>query len=134
MLDKLKNGWLVIATLGEMNLSDIVNECQPGAWAPVLTFNAGQKTVVPVLDTQQKAVRFAQRNLPKEQLFGFLILTDENVVKLEKDFNEKGLVFLFLDHPKKMTGKPNVEIYEFVDKPDVYGLKKDMSSVAISYS
>lgn len=134
MLDKLKNGWLVIATLGEMNLSDIVNECQPGAWAPVLTFNDGQKTVVPVLDTQQKAVRFAQRNLPKEQLFGSLILTDENVVKLEKDFNEKGLVFLFLDHPKKMAGKPNVEIYEFVDKPDVYGLKKDMSSVAISYS
>lgn len=134
LAEKLENGWIVFATLGEMNTSDVVNECRSGSWAPVLIFRDGQTTHVPVLNTQAHAVRFAQRNLPKDQLFGMLVLTAEDVVKLEKEFNEKGFTFVFLDHPKKMTGKPDVEIYEFAGKPDVHGLKKDMSSVVLAGS
>lgn len=128
----LESGWLLFATLGEMNTSDIVKECQPGSWAPVLVFRNEQITYVPVLNTQEHAIRFAQRNLPKGQIFGMLILTPEDVIKIEKEFAAKGFTFVFLDHPKKLVGKADVEIYEFAGKPDVYGLKKDMSSIALA--
>lgn len=129
----LENGWIVFATLGEMKITDVINECQPGSWAPVLVFRNGNETVVPILPTQQHAIRFAQRNLPKGQVFGTLILTAEDIAKISKEFAEKGFTFVELNHPKKMASKADVEIYEFVSAPDVYGLKSDMSSVALSY-
>lgn len=129
----LENGWIVFATLGEMKITDVINECQPGSWAPVLVFRNGNETVVPILPTQQHAIRFAQRNLPKGQVFGTLILTAEDIAKISKEFAEKGFTFVELSHPKKMASKADVEIYEFVSAPDVYGLKSDMSSVALSY-
>lgn len=130
----LETGWLVFATLGEMKITDVIHECQPGSWAPVLVFRDGDKTVVPILPTQDHAIRFAQRNLPKGQVFGTLVLTPEDVEKISKEFTAKGFTFVELSHPKKMASKADVEVYEFCGAPDVYGLKSDRSSVALAYS
>lgn len=132
--EELESGWVLFTTLGEMSTRDIVNECHVDSWAPVLVVRDGDKTCVPVLNTHQHAIRFAQRNLPKNQLFGTLLLTAEDAIKLEKEFTAKGFTFVFLDHPKKMAGTPDVEIYEFAGKPDVLGVKKDMTSVALAKS
>jgi hypothetical protein len=129
----LETGWLVFATLGEMKITDVIRECQPGSWAPVLVFRDGDKTVVPILATQDHAIRFAQRNLPKGQVFGTVVLTSEDVEKISKEFTAKGFTFVELSHPKKMASKADVEVYEFVSAPDVYGIKSDSSSVALSY-
>lgn len=130
----LEDGWLVFATLGEMNLKNILDECQKGSWVPILVFRDEEKTLVPVLDTQEKAIRFAQRNLAKNQLFGTVILTEEDSKKIRQEFSSKGLIFEFLDHPRRMRGRADVEIYEFFGSPDIYGVGKGMSMSSISYS
>jgi len=132
-MKKLKEGWLVFATLGEMNLNNIIDECQKGAWVPILVFRDGENTVLPVLDMQDKAIRLAQRNLPKGQLFGTIILTAADAEKIAREFGDKGISIEFMDHPRKMRGRPDVEIYEFLGSPDVYGIGKDMSTAVISY-
>lgn len=132
-MKKLEDGWLIFSTLGEINLHGVVEECQRGAWAPILVFRDGDETIVPVLGTQEDAVRFAKRNLPKGQIFGTVILTPEDVKKIGDEFSSKGLRIEFFDHPKKMRSRADVEIYEFVGRPDVYGFGKDMVTTAISY-
>lgn len=127
------DGWLIFASLGEMNTKNVVEECQKEGWVPVLVFRDGEETIVPILDTQEKAIRFAQRNLPKNQLFGTVILTDADASKIKEEFASKKLKIEFLNHPRKMRGSPNVEIYEFFEKPDVYGIKEDMTTKAISF-
>ena len=133
-VEELESGWVLFTTLGEMSTRDIVNECFADSWAPVLVIRDNGKTCVPVLKTHPHAIRFGQRNLPKDQLFGTLILTTEDAVKLEKEFTAKGFTFVLLDHPKKMSGTPDVEIYEFAGKPAVLGIKKDMTSVSLAES
>lgn len=130
----IEDGWLVFATLGEMSLKNVVDECQKDSWVPILVFREGDKTVIPVLDTQEKAIRFAQRNLAKNQLFGTVILTEDDSNKIRQEFSSKGFVFESLDHPKRMRGRADVEIYEFFGNPDIYGVGKGMSMSAISYS
>lgn len=132
-MKKLEEGWLVFATLGEMSLKNVIEECQKGAWAPVLVFRSNEKTTIPVLGTQESAIRFAQRNLPKGQLFGTVILTANDAEKIGEEFSRKGFCIEFLDHPKRMRGRPDVEIYEFAVRPDIYGIRKNMATSAISY-
>ena len=123
LVDRVRGGWLVFATLGEMGVGDVVGECGGGGWSPVLVFRDGDVTVVPVLASRDLCVRFAKRNLPRGQVFGMLVLTDEDVVRLVEGFVGRGFVFEFLDHPRRLRGRADVEVYEFAGSPDVFGVR-----------
>lgn len=116
--------WFVFATLGEMNLKEILVECQDQGWAPILIFRKDGKTFVPCFESQENAIKFARRNMPKDQLFGTTLLTDEDLGKLKIEWVEgKNWVLDRMSHPRlvKDVAKLDVEVFEYQSKPDVYG-------------
>lgn len=119
------NFWFVFATLGEMNVRDIFQECQKQGWVPILILRKEKEVIVPYFNLQDIAIKFAKRNLFKNQVFGTTILTDKDVEKLKKEWiDEKGFRLEKFDHPRllKNLGTFDVEVFEFFNKPDVYGV------------
>lgn len=116
--------WFVFATLGEMTIREVVSECQSQSWVPIVIVKMTDKTIVPCFSTQENAIKFAKRNLLKEQVFGTTLLTDEDLKKLNSEWIEgKGWQLDFMSHPRLMKdlGQIDIEVYEFNEKPDVYG-------------
>lgn len=119
------NYWFVFATLGEMNVKDVLQECQKQGWVPILVLRTEKETIVPFFDFQEVAIKFAKRNLPKNQIFGTTILTDNDMVKLNSEWiEEKKFKLEKFGHPRliKNLGVFDVEVFEFKNKPDVYGV------------
>lgn len=108
-----------------MNLKDILAECQSQGWVPVLLLRTNEKTLIPCFNSQEKAIKFAKRNLPKDQIFGTTCFTEEDIQKIEKEWIAgKGWALEKLDHPRLMKnlGEFDVEVFEFFEKPEVYGV------------
>jgi len=121
----MNDSWFVFATLGEMKLNDILSECQKQGWVPILVARQNDNVIVPCFPTQKIALEFAKRNLPKNQLFGTTILTEDDISKLQTDWIEiKGWKVEMLNHANLMKNnyKIDVEVFEFHDNPDVYGV------------
>lgn len=118
--------WFVFSTFGDMNIKEVVNECQNQSWVPLLILNSHDGSViVPCFNTQPLAIQFAKRNLPKHHIFGTAKLPHEDVVKLKADWIEgRGWKLENLTHPRKMTnlGSFGVEVHQYIHKPDVYGV------------
>jgi len=117
--------WFVFSTLGEMNLQDILAECQTQGWVPVVIVQTKDKVLIPCFDSQEKAIKFAKRNLPKNQIFGTTCFTENDIKKIKDEWvMKKGWFLEILDHPRLMKdlGKFDVEVFEFFEKPDVYGV------------
>ena len=112
--------WFVFATLGEMTIQDVVSECQEQSWVPIVVVRMKEQTVVPCFSSQENAIKFAKRNLPKNQVFGTTLLTEEDLKKLNSEWIEKKRWHLdLMDHPRLMKdlGKLDIEVYEFFNKP-----------------
>lgn len=121
----MEDVWFVFCTMGELNLKDILAECQSQGWVPVLIVRTKENVLIPCFPNQELAIKFAKRNLPKTQLWGTTLLTAEDMIVIKKDWVEKrGWKIEHLDHPRLMKnlGSLDVEVYEFQDKPDVYGV------------
>lgn len=120
----LNDIWFVFSTMGEMNLKDILNECQNQSWVPLLIVRTNEEVLIPYFYSQENAIKFAKRNLPKNQIFGTTILTENDIEILKENWvNKKGWKLQGLNHPRLMKdlGKFDVEVFEFSEKPDVYG-------------
>lgn len=121
--------YFVFATLGEMTVKDIIGECHAQGWVPVLVARAKEPaapTLVPSFATKEQALKFGQRNLGKTHVFGVLTLTAEERARLEADWvAQRGWKIEYLDHPRllKNTHQLDVEVFELLEKPDVFALR-----------
>jgi hypothetical protein len=122
-IGELENFWFVFSSLGEMKVKDIFHECQKEGWVPLVVIR-GEQTVVPCFKVHSDAVNFAKRNLVKGELWGTTKLTVEDLQKIEKEWIEKKSWKIEKMNFPKLVGskaKIDVEIYDFVNKPDVFG-------------
>lgn len=118
--------WFIFCTLGEMNMKDILAECQREGWAPILhvKFNDG-KVIIPCFQTQPVAIKFAKRNLPKNHLFGCAKFLEDDLEKVRKNWVEdRGWSLELMNHPRLIRdlGTIDVEVHEYAQKPDIYGV------------
>jgi hypothetical protein len=118
--------WFIFCTLGEMNMKEILAECQKQGWAPLMIVKQNNGSVmIPCFQCQETAIKFARRNLPKNQLFGSAKFPSEDIAKLRKNWVEdRGWILEIMNHPRLVRdlGEITVEVHEYVERPDIYGV------------
>lgn len=123
----MEETWFVFTTLGDMNLSEVINECQQKGWAPILYLEQHDgQIIVPCFKNSENAITFCRRNLPKNHLFGSTALSAKDVEIINKDWVEGlGYKLQLMDFPRRIKDleKFNVEIYHFFEKPDIYAVE-----------
>ena len=107
----------ILCTDGQLELSHLVKECLNEHWAPVLAYQDGSRTVIPVFHDSKTAQAFIRRNLPKEWVRGGIFLTENDVLSMK----EKGWHLQEMSFPRKMSDlvKFSLEIHNFVAKPEL---------------
>lgn len=112
----------ILCTDGAMKLPDIVSECQPNKWVPILVYRKKDDPtpVVIACHNEELAKRFAQRNIRKGWLLGAVYLGEEGLAYIK----ERGWKIETIDWPRRMDSLPGVELgYEVVDfatSPEIY--------------
>jgi|688.fasta_scaffold53408_9 hypothetical protein len=118
--------WFVFCTFGELTMKEIVSECQKDAWAPILHLACHDgRVIIPCFLSQPIAIRFAQRNLPKNQIFGCAKLPQVEVNKLKENWVKgKGWLLEVISYPKilKNQGRFHVDVHQYMSPPDIFGV------------
>lgn len=116
---------IVFSSAGELSDKDIVKECQQEGWTPISVIREADRTVVPFFESKKVAAQFCTRNFGRE-ICGIVELTPEDVSRIQQRWvHEKGFVLEKFTYPNKVAkrGELDIEIHEFVEKPDVLKAK-----------
>ena len=102
---------------GQLKLRDVYNECQKEKWVPILVYRQDGKTYVPAFSNEDAIKKFVRRNGPKDQLWGGVTLTQEDMDAMLA----KGWIIEEYSFPRKIKDRVefDVEVIELAEKPEV---------------
>lgn len=112
--------YAVISTDGQLDIDQLEKECVKGKWIPlcVLKKRDSGEIFLPIFNLSDICKRFAMRNLPKDWSKGWVLLTQEDYLELDK----KGWQFMLFDFPRIVNDDRDYEltfeIHEFLEQPD----------------
>lgn len=89
--------WFAVSSDGCMSAGEMLRELQADRVCPVMCFDEGGVTIVPVFPSARQAEQFARRNTSKKWTIGSMEVYEENVVQLE----ERGYRVVDLQWPSK---------------------------------
>lgn len=125
-MSELAGHYFVFTGLGELRFKEIIAECQKQNWVPLLILrpkDATQPVIVPGFTTRDAALRFAKRNLPAGNLFGFVEFPPADLARLFSEWRDgRQWRFESWPYPKVITQThtPDVEVFELLSAPDVF--------------
>lgn len=103
----------IVCGQNHMSRSDVTKECQVDKWIPILVMrpHTGGGTIVPLFVEPTVALRFRERNLPKDWLCGVMAIQMDDA----KFMDDKGLKAITYDFPRHIKNFVDfdVEVVEF---------------------
>lgn len=112
----------IIFNDGNLSLRDFQKECRDEGWLPITVIrkDGDDKTHVPIFKFSETAHKFMCRNFDrKEVLTGIILLTDEDVIKME----DRGWVIEQMKWPRKFKDREgyrlDVEVFEIEESPEL---------------
>lgn len=99
--------YAVFYTAGDLNHHDMIQECHPEGWSPILILRGNDgKIYVPLFHNYNLAIKFIKKNIDKDQFRGVIRLTEENL----EIFSQKGWTVLWHDYPKLYRDRTDLTI------------------------
>jgi hypothetical protein len=109
----------ILCSDGQINLQELMKECVPGKWIPLLILKRQNKPpILPIFNLTEVAKTFIKRNLPKNWSHGAICLCEDDIEKIKS----KGWEMEIFNFPRKVTDLQDMsldfEIHEFSEVPD----------------
>ena len=100
-----------------MSVRDVVAECVPGKWVPLLVMRHEGKVILPLFTETSVARRFVERNVGRKWISGTVNVTLEDA----KWIDDKGWAPAVYEFPRRLKEAVefDVEILEYEDDREV---------------
>lgn len=115
--------YAIVCTQAQMGPRDIIKECVPGKWVPLLVMRPAEGLlIVPCFKDSSTACRFAERNMPKEwrrhgkrnmvMIIDIIepLINSDGTLRITEDKSANITVYTF---PQKVNAVFDIEIMEY---------------------
>lgn len=82
---------------GQISLKELKDEFRPKSQVPVMVIQNNQESFVPAFKLCSVCRQFAEKNIPKGQMFGILGMSKQDLFK----FEQQTLILKWHDYPNK---------------------------------
>lgn len=112
--------YCIVCMQGEMGYRELIAECKPGNWLPLLVMRQNGRIILPCFPSTLLAFQFAKRNLPPKWLKPFATicptLNDAQLI------DSKGWEVVQFNFPRLLVDvvEFDIEVVEFEDNERIF--------------